>query len=422
MAPVSAFANEIEGTETFQPLDLFDMAWITNPEISPDGESVVYVRRGYDINKDSGRSSLWTIAVDGSGHEPLTGSGHSVSSPVWSPGGDRLAYVSNSAGTSQIHVRWMQTGRDIAITQLLESPQSLTWSPDGTRLAFVQFVPAAHAPIAQMPSKPEGADWAAEAKVYEDSFYRSDSQGFLKPGKNHIFIVSAEGGKPVQLTWEDFPHNGGLSFSPDGSQLYFSSNYADDWQIDGTESNIFVVDIASREVSQVTDRDGPDFAPQVSPDGKWLVYRGSDDTPEYQDIKLYITSRAEYAPRQLVELDRPVTGARWATDSKSVFFSYVDQAVAKVAKTDLRGNFETVAENLGGTSLGRPYVAGSFSVARNETIAHDVTSIHQPANLAVTRKGKTRTLTSLNKDLLTYHTMGDVEEIWFESSKDGLPV
>lgn len=422
LAPVSALAGEIDESDTFQPLDLFDIAWITNPEISPDGKSVVYVRRGYDIKKDGGRSSLWTINVDGSGHEPLTGSGFRVSSPVWSPEGDRLAYVSNSEGTSQIHVRWMQTGRDIAITQLQESPQSLTWSHDGSRLAFVQFVPAAHDPIAHLPSKPEGAEWAAEAKVYEDSFYRSDSRGFLKSGKNHIFIVSAEGGKPVQLTWEDFPHDGGLAFTPDGSQLYFSSNYADDWQIDGAESNIYVVDVATREVTQVTDRDGPDFAPQVSPDGKWLLYRGRDDTPEYQDIKLYITSLAQHAPRQLVDLDRPVTGAGWAADGKSVFFSYVDQAVAKVAKTDLRGRIEVLADNLGGTSLGRPYVSGSFSVSRNETIAHDVTSPEQPANLAVTRKGDTRILTNLNKDLLAYKELGDVEELWYESSKDGLPI
>lgn len=413
-------AQAKEPSSHFAPLDLFDLAWATDPAIHPDGDQIVYVRQGFDIRKDSGRSTIWIINSDGTGHEPLTNPAARSASPVWSPDGTRLAYVSNGAGTNQIHVRWFGSGRDIAITDLHQSPRGLTWSPDGTRLAFVQFVASKPEPIGKLPDKPEGAEWAPEAKVFEDSYYRTDAGGFMKPGRDHIFIVSAEGGRPIQLTTEDYRHDGGLSFSPDGARIYFSSYYSPDWQSDLTESEIYYVDVMTREVSRVTERDGSDFSPRVSPDGKWLLYRGADDTDEYQDPKLYVTPLNEYQPRLLVDLDRPIGDAIWNGDD--IYFVYTDKSVTQVARTNLKGNYETVARNLGGSSIGRPYSSGSFSVARNGTIAHDVTTAAQPANLAVSRRGKTTVITDLNSDLFAYKEMGEVEEFWYTSSKDSLPI
>ena len=133
--------------------------------------------------------------------------------------------------------------------------------------------------------------------VFQDSYYRSDSGGFLKAGKKHIFIVSAEGGKPIQLTKQDYPHNGSISWSSDSTEIYYSSNYRGNWQIDRTESEIYAVTVATSQVRQVTDRDGFDASPSVSPDGKYLIYRGADDVSIYQDAKLHITSTEKHEPR-----------------------------------------------------------------------------------------------------------------------------
>ena len=349
---------------SFQPLDLFDLQWITEPQISPDGDRIVYTRRGFDVMKDQGRSSLWIIDTTGEHHEPLTSSNVNSSSPKWSPRGDRLAYVSTANGSSQIHVRWLASGRDIAITNLQESPTALTWSPDGSRLAFVKFVPKKTKPIGKLPEKPKGAEWSEEARVFEDSYYRSNAEGFLKPGKNQLFIVSAEGGKPIQLTIGDFPHGGSLSWTPDNKSIYYSANYAENWQIDLGESNIFRIDVDTRQVTKITERDGPDLSPQVSPDGQWLLYRGADDVKKYQDSKLYVTSTKKHQPRQLFQLDRPITAARWSADSKNVYFSYVDHSVTKISSSNLQGKLKPIATSLGGSAIGRPYSSGSFSVQK----------------------------------------------------------
>ena len=110
-------------------MDIFELQWAKDPQISPDGKHVVYVRHGFNVMSDDEDNGLWIIGVDGKSHEPLTSSSSHAASPRWSPTGDRIAYVSDASGTSQIHVRWLESGRDTAITNLQTSPGSLTWSP-----------------------------------------------------------------------------------------------------------------------------------------------------------------------------------------------------------------------------------------------------------------------------------------------------
>ena len=405
--------------QPLKPLDIFDMQWVSDPQISPDAQHIAYVRNRFDVMTDSRIGQIWTIKSDGQTHEPLTESTEKVSSPRWSPDGSRLAYVSNEAGkTSQIHVRWMQSGRDAAITRLQHSPGSLAWSPDGEYLAFTQFVAHKRDPIAKLPTKPKGAKWNEEPKVFEDLIYRRDGRGYFQGGYSQIFIVAASGGKPIQLTSEPFSHSGTLSWSSDGRSIYYSANY-DDWQQDLFESEIYRVDVTDRVTVRITNRDGLDTAPALSPDGKRLAYLGNDDIGGYQTNKIYLTDADDHAPKQLVDIDRTVTSMKWSADSRRLYFTYLDQGQAKLARTNLSGKYETVASGLGGGAIGRPYVTGNFSIARNGTVAHDVNLARQPANLAVTRGGDTRVLTNLNRDWLTGIEINAPEEIWYESSHDG---
>ena len=91
--------------------------------------------------------------------------------------------------------------------------------------------------------------------------YRADGAGYLESGYQHVFIVSAEGGTPRQLTDGEFNHDGPLSFTPDGKRLVFSANRGPDWERDPQESEVFSVDIATQKLTQLTTRDGPDNSP-----------------------------------------------------------------------------------------------------------------------------------------------------------------
>jgi acylaminoacyl-peptidase len=125
-----------------QPMDLFDLELATDPQISPDGTQVVYVRRFADVMTDRRLSNLWIVGADGSRHRPLTTGKQNDVSPRWSPDGSQLLFVSDRDGSGQIYRRFMDTGETARLTNLTESPTGLAWSPDGRWISFAMHVPA----------------------------------------------------------------------------------------------------------------------------------------------------------------------------------------------------------------------------------------------------------------------------------------
>ena len=174
--------------------------------------------------------------------------------PRWSPSGDRLAYVSTQDGSAQIYVRWMDTGQVAELTNVTESPGSLSWSPDGNWIAMTMHVPEPQPTFARMPARPDGAEWNAPPIVVDRLRYRGDGRGYLPRGHTHIFVMPAEGGTPRQITSGDFDHGGRLSWAPDSRSIVFSAN-RDNPDFDVRNSEVFEVDVESGELSQLTDRD-----------------------------------------------------------------------------------------------------------------------------------------------------------------------
>ena len=116
----------------FRLIDLFDLETASDPQISPDGTKVVFVRNFNDIMKDKKRSNLWIVDFDGNDLRPLTTGNANDFSPRWSPDGRRLLYASSAEGSVQIFVRWLDTGQTAKVTSVQKSPTSMTWSPDGS--------------------------------------------------------------------------------------------------------------------------------------------------------------------------------------------------------------------------------------------------------------------------------------------------
>lgn len=102
--------------------NVFDLASVSDPRISPDGKRIVYVRHFADMMTDDRYTNLWTINFDGTGNRPLTSGNFNDSSPQWSPSGDRILYVSNRGGHEQIWVRWMDSGQTARVTDVGEEP------------------------------------------------------------------------------------------------------------------------------------------------------------------------------------------------------------------------------------------------------------------------------------------------------------
>ncbi|MEM7582894.1 MAG: S9 family peptidase [Acidobacteriota bacterium] len=410
--------------DRFQLKDVFELEWASDPQISPDGRQVVYLRNFMDVMSDRRRSNLWTVATDGSDHRPLTHSVANDRSPRWSPDGKRLLYVSNENGSSQLFVRWMDTGQIARLTQLTSSPGGLSWSPDGKWIAFSMQVKESAAPFVKLPKKPDGAEWAEDAIAIDRLIYRADGAGYLDPGHHHIFVLSAEGGTPRQITSGAFDHRARPAWTPDGKALIFSGNRNENWQYDTENSEIYEVQLADGTIRALTDRQGPDHSPALSPDGTRIAYVGYDDRFQgFQVEQLYVMPRDGGKPEVWTpDLDRNVRSPVWSADGKGIFFNYTDQGNGRVGYVEADGEVETVASDLGGTSLGRPYGGGSFSVAPSGTLAYTLTRPDHPADVATAQYGEAeepRRLTRLNDDLFGHRELGQVEELWWKSSHDG---
>jgi Tol biopolymer transport system component len=343
-----SYADDVkEGTHNdmfFQSEDIFDLEYVSDVRVSPNGKQVAYVRRSNDIMTDSTRSNIWLASVDGKSHRPLLSSKKSYYSPRWSPDGKRLAYLSNEEGKPQLYVRWMDTGQTALITNVTSSLGNITWSPNGKHIAFTMSVDVEEKPLkVNLPKKPKGAKWAPKFEYITKARYQADGKGILEPAYTHIFIISTDGGTARQLTSGNYHHRGGLSFSPDSQKIFFAANRSDNWEYEPVESDIFTVNMQG-VIEQLTDFKGTESAPVVSPNGKYVAYsRRSDDKVMYKNHYLYIMNADGTEHKNLTaDIDNSVSNFQWK-GNKSIYFQQSVRGLAQVDVVTLSGKVKSVA-------------------------------------------------------------------------------
>jgi dipeptidyl aminopeptidase/acylaminoacyl peptidase len=411
--------------------DIFNLETVSDPQISPDGKRIVYVRQFADIMTDKRCSNLWIINFDGTDHRPLTTGNFNDTSPRWSPDGKQIIYISNRDQTPgsppQIYRRWMDTGETAKLTNLTQSPAGIALSPDGKWISFTMHVPEASASIIRMPAPPEGAKWAEPAKVIDKLVYRFNGAGYLKPGYTHLFVLPSEGGTPRQISSGRFQH-GGVAFgaseavwTPDGKYLLMSANRNQDYEREARDTNIYEFSVADGAVKELTNRKGPDNSPRVSPDGKLIAYVGYEDKYQgYQVTQLHLMNRDGSNQRVISsKWDRDVANVRWAGDGSGLYFTSDDQGATGLYFITLGGDVKKLLGNVGsGTSA---YGAGgAFTISKNGAFAITQCDPRNPGDVAagMLSDSKVKVLTAVNEDLFTGKQIGEVEEVWYQSSKD----
>ena len=412
--------NATENFSKFEPMDVFDLEWASDPRVSPDGKTVVYVRKSNDIMKDRERSNLWQVSVDGTNHRPLYSGLNNIRSPRWSPNGEKLAFISNETGSQQIHVRWIDNGETALISQLRASPSNLSWSPDGKWFAFTMNVKAPSETIAEPREKPEGASWAKGPITVTTTQYQYDGQGIVAPAYRHVFIVPADGGTARQLTRGNFNHYGSLAWSSDSKHIFFSAYRSDDWELVSDEADIYSVSIISSKIKQITNQPGAERSPVISPNGQYIAFTKEERRPlAYSPDRIAIMDLDGKNIRILSEdLDGDGNNLMWASDSKSIYYAYDERGIRKIGRATIKGNLSSVIAGLGGTTIGRPYLSGGFH-ALNNIIAFTHGTSDRPANVAMIIDDQIKILTNLNEDILAHRELGTVNEIKYQSSFDG---
>lgn len=390
-------------------LDLYlDWEYVASPQISPDGQQIIYSKRWTDKINDRYESEIWIMNADGSKNRFLMRG----SQPQWSPDGKRIAYVAaGQPAGAQIFVRWMDTNQDTQITRLDRSPSGLQWSPDGKRIAFNMLVPARSAMRVNMPQRPEGARWVEPPRVINRLNYRADNQGWTPEGFMHIFVVPDTGSTPRQLTDGDYNH-GGVSWMPDSNTLVFSGTRKPDAEYLRFGTEVYSLNITSGQIKALTDRDGPDGSPEVSPNGKFITYTGFDSNNNtYNVSKLYLMNSDGSGKRVLTEkLDRSPTDVTWDTNSGGIYFTTEDKGTNNLWHVPLsggepqqvtKGNHQLSISSFSSTGL----FAGTLSAPQ---AAGDIITF-------TVRQPTPRKLTNVNDDVLEGRILGDVEEVWYDS-------
>lgn len=401
-------------------IDIFNMELVSDPQISPDGTQIIYVRNFKDVMTDKNLSNLWIIDFNGKSNRPLTTGNQNDSYPRWSHQGNKIIFKSNKEDDKmKLYMMWMDTREIVPLTNTKESPGQITWSHDDQFLAFNMFVPQHSESIIQMPTKPEGAEWNTPPIYIDKLNYRGDGAGYYKSGNMQLFTLGINGGTPRQLTFSEFNH-GTPQWSKNDDSLFFSANFHQEGDHEPLDTNIYQINLNDGAINALTNRYGPDLNPALSPDGTKLAFLGFDDKHQgYQITRLYTMNR-DGSNSKLIssDLDRDVQNIQWAGNGKGIYFQYDDYGSTKIAYLSLSGKLTEKTKGLGGLSLGRPYNGADFSISKNDKIAFTLGNTKHPSDLGVADEKTTKRLTNLNADLFSFKNLGDVEEIWWESSFD----
>ncbi len=394
--------------------DYLEWESVQSPQLSPDGQQIVYARRWVDKLNDSWESSLYIMNADGTRPRALVDGG----SPIWSPDGTRIAYTARGEpGGTQIWVRWMDAeGAATQVTRLTEPPNDLAWSPDGNWIAFRMLVPANNAwPIEGKlsPYKPKGAKWTEAPRLVQRLNYRRDRIGFLGDGTQHLFIVPADGGTPRQITSGD--HDAGApQWMPDGRTIVFSSApRVEDSDYLWRQSDIYALDVNTGVIRQLTTRDGPDSNPRISPDGRWIAYTGYDLTNDtWIESKLYVMAADGSGHRLLTgDLDRSVQNLKWAPDNSGIYFDVQSEGAQNLHFASLRGQVRQVTEGA--------HMLAVEDIGANGLAVGTRSAPHEPGDIVtfqLRRPSELRELTDVNGDVLAGKRLGAVEELWYEGA------
>ncbi|HEY2936138.1 MAG TPA: DPP IV N-terminal domain-containing protein, partial [Gaiellaceae bacterium] len=264
------------------PEDLYELTWVSDPRLSPDGGTVSVTVWRIDREAGEYRSSIWLVPADGSGPPRQFTSGPKLDLEArWSPDGSLLAFASNrEGGPRQLYVMPVAGGEPRRLTDLKADVKQMDirWSPDGERIAFVARVPA--------PEYEEEDEKKRRPRRFTRLQYKLDDVGWTGDRRRHLFVVPADGSaEATQLTSGDFEHQW-PTWSPDGSRIAFVSNRDDDWDI-SRDTHIYLVEAAGGEPRRVTDEGSVYEALSWSPDGALIACRwapGGLDYPWHQRI------------------------------------------------------------------------------------------------------------------------------------------
>lgn len=455
-----AFLSLLAAAQTKRPIsetDMFRFVWIGNPQISPDGSRVAFVRVSVNEKKTGYETSIWSVGTSGNDSPRRMTSGIHDTSPRWSPDGSRLLFLragekDGKPQPPQLALLPMAGGEAWVISNMAKGAGSPAWSPDGKTILFVSATssgefaktqkPAEKAQGEQAQKNPEqlpnttsGEEHESDVRIITQAVYRDNDEGYLDPKHHsHIWTIAVPTSPddkltPKQLTTGEFDEDS-PTWSRDGKRIFFTSTRIAEPYYDPHISELYAIPSGGGEIERITGIKGDirDFA--ESPDGKSIAFTGELSEPvlSYSQSHLYVVGIAPGStPKDVAasaDLDigggvggdqhapRGGGGRRlyWSSDGKSVV-----EIVGEKGTANLR-RFEVATGKIDAVTSGNQDVVAWTTTP---DIAKLVVTISTPTELGdlyvVNTGGKLARLTNINQQLWAELNLTPPEEIWYPS-------
>ena len=343
LAAVACSAQATLPDPRFLPSDLARLADLTEPEFAPDGDSLVYAVTTANLREDQAQSDLWRVRFDGSQRTQLTRTPDSNEwRAQWSADGKSLAFLSDrkQAGeneddaTAQVWTMPAVGGKARRLTDFPDGVEDFVWSPDGKRLALIAL--DAEFPVGT--PKPKNPP-----PIVTDRYqFKEDGSGYLGSRRKHLYLFDLASGKVEQLT--SGAHDEQLpAWSPDGKLIaYVTKRGADpDRHLD---FDLYLIEPkAGARERQLTTFPGSDLdpywetRPAWSPDSTRIAYlrSGEDKWIYYAPWQLAVVDVASGKAALPAPIDRCFTKPRWSADGNSVYALIEQSLVTHLSRIDL---------------------------------------------------------------------------------------
>ena len=402
--------------------DMIRMHRVAEAQVSPDGKWVAYTVATPDMEANRNASNIWVVPTAGGAEMQLTQSGHDTS-PVWSPDGKTLAFLSSRDGNSQVYLLPMDGGEARELTHLSTGADIVKWSPDGKTIAFTSSVyPDCKDDACNAARDAEKDKSKVKAHVYEQLLYRHWNHWF-EGKRSHLFVVPVDGSAaPRDLTAGadyDVPpdQRGGpadINFSPDGRELCFTA-VTDKVEAISTNGDLFIVPVAGGDALRITTNPGFDGNPVYSPDGRFIAYH-AQLTAEYESdrwrVMLYDRQTGKH--ENLSEgFDRSADGLAWSADSKTIYFTAENETLSPIYAMAAHAGAEP-----------KKIVADGFNTqvsfsSDGKTVVFERTSLTMPAEVFTAASDGTgvKQVSHQNDAILAGLEMNAPETFWFEGAE-----
>ncbi len=399
--------------------DLFRLASVGDVQVSPDGTRVAYtVIRNDRPGRPYAQVFVMDLATGRSSR--LGGDGDAVSGARWAPEGRAIAYFGREGGKAWLLVSRFDGSPPERLAPvedtnhpLPSAGERLTWSPDGRQIAFISATPG-----------PETDDANGDPMVIARYLYKpTASEGLTRFNDNrrlHIFLVDLATRAVRQLT-DGVYYEHSLDWSPRGDEIAFVSNREPDPDR-VFNYDLFVVRVADGAVRRLTATKNAEYRPAWSPDGQTLAYQGTtrdltSSETTMEDTHIWLIGADGTGRRELGRLDNRQGAPEWTPEGRAVLATVQERGSVRLYRFPVDGGEPAVVAP-GASEPGR---VGAWSVG-GDVLAYALETVGAPAELFVQRGGAAPVrATRLNADLLGARTLGEVEAIRFRSS-DGLEV